>query len=305
MSLMYSTVKILWFFILITCVCQDGNAFQRPEYVLKFTFGEKGAEPGQMNAPEGITVDVEKNIYVADTGNNRIQKFSPSGEFINFFGGFGWGSDQFDEPVAIFGEMGLDIYVVDKNNHRIMRFDPKLNFISSLQLNDTADEMYRFQFPVAIAVSELRDKYVIDSENGRVIRYNAFDNAEEHFGGYSSTGIPLDEPVDVAIFQNQKIYIADAGQKCIVVYDYFGNYIEYIGKNIVQNPSGLCTDEEGRLYVCDKDSREVKIFKRNGEFSRNIREPGFKILRDIACRGDELFIIDQETSRIYVFNIRH
>lgn len=58
-----------------------------------FSFGESGEKEGQFgaagsefyNGPSGICVDKDDNIYVADTLNNRIQKFSPDGNFLKAF----------------------------------------------------------------------------------------------------------------------------------------------------------------------------------------------------------------------------
>lgn len=45
-------------------------------------WGKLGKGPGEFNWPEGICIDKDDNIYVADTGNDRVQKFDPSGKFL-------------------------------------------------------------------------------------------------------------------------------------------------------------------------------------------------------------------------------
>ena len=49
----------------------------------------EGSASGQFNAPFGVGIDSSGNVYVADSGNNRIQKFKNSGTFIRTFGTFG------------------------------------------------------------------------------------------------------------------------------------------------------------------------------------------------------------------------
>jgi tripartite motif-containing protein 71 len=44
-------------------------------------WGSTEADPGQFETPEGLGVDSRNNIYVTDTFNDRIEKFSPTGEF--------------------------------------------------------------------------------------------------------------------------------------------------------------------------------------------------------------------------------
>ena len=55
-------------------------------------------EPGQFRSPWGISVDEVGDVYVSDTGNQRIQKFDREGNFITQWGGFGNAEGQFNFP---------------------------------------------------------------------------------------------------------------------------------------------------------------------------------------------------------------
>jgi NHL repeat len=50
------------------------------------TFGGEGSDAGQLNTPRGVAVDSSGNVYVADSGNRRIEEFSSSGAFVKAFG---------------------------------------------------------------------------------------------------------------------------------------------------------------------------------------------------------------------------
>lgn len=88
------------------------------------SWGGTGAGNGQFNRPTGIAVDHSGNVYVADTMNHRIQKFSATGGFITAWGSHGSGTGQFDMPVdidvALIGGSSF-VYVADSNNHRVAR----------------------------------------------------------------------------------------------------------------------------------------------------------------------------------------
>lgn len=97
--------------------------------VLKFTpagvfvseFGAPGVGQGQFDAPTGITLDAAGNIYVCDTGNNRVQKFDSGGTWLATFGGIaGNGDGQLNAPegIAVDGVSG-DLWIADTGNHRI------------------------------------------------------------------------------------------------------------------------------------------------------------------------------------------
>ena len=53
-------------------------------------WGERGTEPGQLNGPFGIGLDPDGTLLVAEFDNNRVQRFTPEGEFLDGWGGYGY-----------------------------------------------------------------------------------------------------------------------------------------------------------------------------------------------------------------------
>ncbi|MCC6313896.1 MAG: NHL repeat-containing protein, partial [Thermomicrobiales bacterium] len=77
--------------------------------------------PGAFFGPRGIAVAADA-IYVTDTGNERVQVFTPDGAFVRAFGGYGSDPGQLIEPVGIALGPDGDIYVADSGNARIAAF---------------------------------------------------------------------------------------------------------------------------------------------------------------------------------------
>lgn len=75
--------------------------------------GGAGSGPGQLFKPTNIAVDGDGNIYVADTINFRIQKFSPDGALIGGFGQLGQEPGDFSRPKGLALDGSGLIYVVD------------------------------------------------------------------------------------------------------------------------------------------------------------------------------------------------
>ena len=63
--------------------------------------GSYGQGDGEFDTPWGIDIDSQGSIYIADWRNDRIQKFSPSGEFLSKFGSSGDGEGEFNRPADV------------------------------------------------------------------------------------------------------------------------------------------------------------------------------------------------------------
>ncbi len=61
-------------------------------------------------------------MFVADFYNNRIQKFSPDGEFLTAFGTVGQGPGEFDKAIAVAPGAGNTVFAVDYGNQRVQRW---------------------------------------------------------------------------------------------------------------------------------------------------------------------------------------
>ncbi|MBM4120159.1 MAG: hypothetical protein FJ248_04590 [Nitrospira sp.] len=84
----------------------------------------RAQEPGQFRSPWGIVVDGQGDVFVSDTGNQRIQKFDREGNFITQWGGFGNGGGQFNFPYGVALDAKGSVFVVDSANARVQQFMP-------------------------------------------------------------------------------------------------------------------------------------------------------------------------------------
>lgn len=80
--------------------------------------------PGKLNQPAGIAMDAARNLYVVDSGNNRVVKFVGGDEIVIGGGnGPGSGPSQLDGPQGIAVDSAGNVYVADTNNHRVQVFE--------------------------------------------------------------------------------------------------------------------------------------------------------------------------------------
>ena len=81
-------------------------------YVTKW--GSYGTAAGQFYCPEGVAVDSSGNVYVADSGNNRIQKFNSNGGYLTQWGSPGSGDGQFKCPDGVAVYSSSNVYAAEE-----------------------------------------------------------------------------------------------------------------------------------------------------------------------------------------------
>jgi len=124
--------------------------------------GTLGRAPGEFGLVTDAVVDSKGNIYVGEYGEfDRIQKFSPEGEFILQWGGHGDEPGKFKRPQNMVVDEDDNIWVVDACNHRIQVFDSDGKLVKSW--GDLGDQPGQFRYPYDLL---LVDEFVYVCEFG-------------------------------------------------------------------------------------------------------------------------------------------
>ena len=112
--------------------------------------------------------DPDGSVYVADTWNHRIQKFTSSGKFVTMWGFSGQAEkpDAFWGPRAVTVDANGRVYVVDTGNKRVVIFDSDGNYLT--QFGTTGFDAGQFDEPVGIDVDQAGRVYVADTWNQRI-----------------------------------------------------------------------------------------------------------------------------------------
>ena len=132
-------------------------------------FGKSGRGDGAFNRPEGVSVDAQDRIYVADSCNHRVQVFSPEGKFLRSYGRAGNGVGQLSYPYDVQVDAAGLQFVAEFGNSRVQVFDERGASVEILGGAGAAPG--QFSNPWSLALDSAGNLYVADSQNHRVQKF--------------------------------------------------------------------------------------------------------------------------------------
>jgi DNA-binding beta-propeller fold protein YncE len=206
-------------------------------------FGGPGSAAGLFAGPAGVAVQQSTgDVYVADQSNDRVEKFTASGELILSFNSTPAGPFSGPTGVAVDPTSG-DVYVTDQFNNAVDKFSPTGVYIS--QLDGTATLAGGFSSPSGIAVDPSNGNvYVADSANAVVDVFSSTGTYLTQFG--SGT---LAFPTSVAVDGASNVYVVDAG---------FGMLFKYAALGVGQ-PSVIANVTSPQAVAVNPTSHTVYV----------------------------------------------
>jgi len=215
------------------------RAFDKTGEVL-FSFGPSGSAPGEFNSPWGIDTNAAGDVYVADSGNSRIQVFDSKGSFLRL-----WAPPSSPEKIAV--DPQGSVYVVGSDNH-IYRFDSNDQLVDMWGSNGSGPGQFRH--PNGIDVDAEGYVYISDAENHRIQRFTPNGNLVSVIDG--SQPLPVQfSPQDVCVGSNGFVYTGD-GICSLLEFWYAGTMVRasdpsieisvdgerFVGANVFRWPAG-------------------------------------------------------------------
>lgn len=218
------------------------------------------ADAARFFGPEGLTVDAQGNIFVADTLNNRIRRISPDGMVTTIAGSgpgtvYGFdgalvdgpaGEARFNDPSDVAVDAAGILYVTDRLNHVIRMITPDgrvSTFAGSGQPGGT-DGVGR------AASLELPNRIAIDREGNLYITEGRFLDFGEQMYGFRVRMIAPDAQVTT---------LAGTGEP--------GNLDGPALSAQFDVPIGIAIDDEGNVYVVDSGAHRIRRISRDSVVS--------------------------------------
>lgn len=267
--------------------------------------GDTGAPASDLDDPQGVAVIGANQLYIADTSNNRVQRFTDD-VYVDTWGGtYGGDPGEFREAngVCVLGTSTL--VVSDSFNNRLQLI--ATDFSGSPTVWDGGSGNGDGEFNVTWDVDVL--------PNGNIIVIDRFNDRVQIFddeGTFISTGtFGLSDPTNLVLQSDGAGYITDNSAHTVSKYDSGGSPLFTLGASgggsgsgngEFNSPLGLALDSQENLYVADQDNDRVQVFDSSGTFLRAV--VGLVSPMDVAIGpGDKLYVAQYSGSKkIAVFD---
>lgn len=272
-----------------------------------FTMAELGPPPGTLNVPFGLAAAPDGSIYVADTGNDRIQQVAPDGRVLQLWGSQGAGPTQFSGPTDVAVGADGSVYVADTGNSRVSRFGPDGTLLGQWQGGPDAESALRL--PYGLTVAPDGTLWVADSYRHRLQHFSATGTWLGMWGRMGTAEGELQEPSAVAVSADGRVYVVDRANNRVQQFSAAGDFVRAWGgagaaPGQFNQPWDLALHPDGTLFVTDRLNQRVQHFGADGAFLGSFGKAGvgegeFGLPTGIAVAPDgSLLLTDMDNARL-------
>lgn len=269
--------------------------------------GSLGTGSSQFKAPAGVAADRNGHVWVVDQGNNRVEEFDESGQFIRAFGSTGSGNGQFNNPYGIAVTSEGNIWVTDMGNHRVQELSPTGAYIQQFGTAGTGGGT-QFSEPAGIAAAPGGMLWVSDYMGHRIGEFRENPGGAERFVGNVSGG-EVGYPNGLALDSRGYLWAVDDGCDCVKSFNSSGQYVSRFGSTgsaagQFKLPTNIVATPSGALLVSDRENNRIEQFQSSGNFVRQFGSAGIgngNLSAPVGLallKGNVVFVADKNNNRI-------
>lgn len=251
-------------------------------------YGGTGNAAGKFRVPHGIAVDASGNVFVAEWGNHRVQKFAGDGTFLTKWGGRGAEDGLLSFPVGVAVDEDGNVYVADTGSARVQKYSGTGQFLMKIVKYGCRPHDVAVGASGDIHIAEVRGRFWRIAPDGSVI-------------GWAGLGSRVESP-DIkrtGWFGAEQTYSLKTG---VGFWAEGGEQLGQFGE-----PRGIGVDRQGNAYVADSRNQRIQKFTREGKlvtaWGTKGKGPGqFNWPYDVAIdRRDNVYVVDKYNNRVQKF----
>ena len=224
-----------------------------------------GISPGQFLSPSGVAVDSDGNILVAS--HYFVQKFSPTGQFLQQAGGTNPQAAPFtiESPRCLaIGKNGR-IYITEQQKNRVTILNSDLSFYKRFTDADKMLGSGHLNMPQGLAVNSKGNVYIADMMNHAVQVFDSEGEFQFRFGKMGAGPGCTTSPSAITIDSNDNVYVGTGGCS-ISIFDSSGNFVRSFGEygsevGKFSTIRALHIDSNEILYVGEWQSNRIQLFQ--------------------------------------------
>jgi sugar lactone lactonase YvrE len=271
--------------VTIGLLLQSGSALSQEIYRFERLWPAL-SQPWYFSEPRGIGRDPAGFVYVLDSHQHTVSKFSSDGSFITKWGARGSGDGEFELPQGIAVDAEGFVYVTDTSNHRIQKFTSDGTFVAKWGRNGgdgtPGSGNAEFGYPHGITLDTEGFIYIADTYKHRIQKLDREGTYITEWGTYGSDTGQFIYPFDLAVGTSNgvtSIYVAEKFNNRIQKFNSVGDFILGWGGNGSDNgkflePTGITVDQDGYVYVADTYNHRIQKFDAGGLYITQWGEEG-------------------------------
>jgi DNA-binding beta-propeller fold protein YncE len=283
-----------------------------PQGVHLFSFPSppEGPPNGGFNWPFDVEVDTARNaVYVADTFNHRVQKFTLNGNYVDQ-----WGERGDDVPFGMNYPRGIavdhasgNVFLSNTRQGNVKVYNQNGNFLR--QFGTFGGGTSQFRYARGLWVSDNR-MWIGDSGNLRLKATTLFGATQlTPDCGAEYSDLSHEGCTDAIRGLDGRLYVASPSDNQIYVFNYNnGNLITTFGAAQLRGPVGIAQTPDGTLWITELDTNRLSAYSTNGQFLGTFGSFGsgnnqFNQPTGIAAdTNGNIYVADRLNERIQVFS---
>jgi len=214
---------------------------------------DAGSGNGQLQIPTSVVIDTKGNFYIVEYGNNRVQKFDPSGKFLMKWETSGKGGSRFSSPYSIALDKSGDVYVRDRNS--VNKFTPEGELLAAWEMKGG---------PRGIALDSNSNIYVTNRKSHSVLKLDKNGKVISQWGTTQIEDGSFEEPASIIIDPSDSIVVADIGHSRIQRFTSDGRFVSKWGGRTWFGINSIATDASGNLLVASEGT-DVQKYNPEGK----------------------------------------